>query len=168
MTKKQEVVTSRDDKEKKLFWWKDVSILLISNFSHGQKKTLVKCWKFLVNLIEPAGLSKFLLSFVFFVFWGKIYFQKCVWLAAFWNKTNTPQFFFLLRRARQEQIPRNVLNWRSFKSSETCSHESTFSISKLLFCFFFQGDIPQNIFHLRQARIIPSKPVKNSPSKKHV
>ena len=61
---------------------------------------------------------------------------------------------FRPQRARQEKNPINVHNWRPFESSETCSHESKFAISRLLFVFFFQGDILQTFFCLRRLKTI--------------
>ena len=38
--------------------------------------------------------------------------------------------------SKTKKNPRNVHNWRPFENSETCSHESEFAISRLVFFFF--------------------------------
>jgi hypothetical protein len=82
--------------------------------------------------------------------------------------------FFARGEQHKKEIPEMCTIGGPFESSETCSHESGFAILRL--CFFFQGDILQIFFRLRQAKIIgedretllshPRK--KNSPTRKHV
>ena len=97
---------------------------------------------------KPGGIVFFFFSF----FWKKLN-SRNVYNWQLFETKQTPSKIFRLRQAepkgtlriffglwwaRQEKNPRNVHNLRPFESSETCSHESEFAISKLVFFFHFE------------------------------